>query len=116
MTMDEQLDGPQSESTPYDLEGFRAQLGTTFHVEAGSELVAVQLAEVAEGRTGGGFLRFSVLFHGPAARLLPQGTYVFRHDIMGSLPLFIVPVFGSNAERIIYEACFSQRIPTTVAP
>lgn len=36
--------------------------------------------------------------------------YAFHHDTLGSLMLFIVPVVGSNAERIVYQACFSGPI------
>jgi hypothetical protein len=97
----------------FDHATFRAQLDSTFALDLGTEPVPLRLAEVSDERTGGGFRSFSVLFHGPAERLVPQGTYLFHHETMGSLALFIVPVVGSNAERILYEASFSQPV---VAP
>ena len=76
----------------------------------------MRLIEVSDGRSGGGFQRFSVLFYGPPDRPLVQGTYTFHHEVLGSLALFIVPVLGSNAERLVYEACFSQPVPARSEP
>lgn len=94
---------------------YRLHIDTTFQVERGPDRIPVRLAEVAGERTGGGYLRFSLLFHGPADRLLPQDSYLFHHDALGELMLFIVPVVGSNAERIVYEACFTRPLPSTPA-
>jgi hypothetical protein len=98
----------------------RAQLETIFHAggEAGfhaGDDVPLRLVEVIEGQSDRRVQRFSILFHGPADRMLPQGTYSFRHDAFGAFLLFIVPVVGSNDERIVYEACFSRQVtePTT---
>jgi hypothetical protein len=33
-----------------------------------------------------------------------------RHDALGSLALFIVPIAGSTRERTIYQACFSVAV------
>src|ERR1700726_5082088 len=90
-----------------DPETFREQLDTVFQVDRDSGAIPLRLAQVADEPTGGGMRQFSILFHGPADRTLPQGMYSFRHEALGSLMLFIVPVIGSNAERIVYEACFS---------
>jgi hypothetical protein len=90
-----------------DPETFREQLDTVFQVDHDSGVIPLRLAEVADERVGGGMQQFSLFFHGPADRILPQGMYSFRHEAMGSRRLFIVPVIGSNAERIVYEACFS---------
>jgi hypothetical protein len=118
MTMDERrgMVEPGPVAGPFDAATFRAELGTTFQVVLGTEHIPLRLAEVADGRTGGGFMRFSVLFHGPPDRMLSQGTYEFGHDKLGSLLLFIVPIVGSDAERIVYEACFSHRLPARAEP
>jgi hypothetical protein len=112
MTSDEKrvMQDPPGAETGVDLETFRAQLGTTFQVDLGAEHVPLRLVEAVEGRTGGGFRRFSVLFHGPAERALPQGLYSFRHDTLGVFALFIVPIIGSDTQRILYEACFSRPV------
>ena len=101
----------------------RAQLDTIFHAcgEAGFHAageagqVPLRLVEVIEGQSDRRVQRFSILLHGPADRMLSQGTYSFRHDTLGEFLLFIVPVVGSNDERIVYEACFSRQVtePTT---
>jgi len=93
-----------------DPDAYREQVDTVFQVEHQAGPVPLRLAEVADQGTGGGFQQFSLFFHGPADRLLPQGTYAMRHDALGTLALFIVPIVGSNAERIIYQAAFSRLI------
>ena len=90
---------------------FRAQIDTVFGVDHDSGPVPLRLAEVADERIGGGFQQFSLFFHGPPDRLLPQGAYSLRHDAFGTLELFIVPVLGSNHERIVYQACLSRPLP-----
>jgi hypothetical protein len=51
--------------------------------------------------------RFSLIFYGPRATFLPQGTYTFSHPALGSFPLFIVPV-GADAAQVHYEAVFNR--------
>ena len=93
-----------------DPEVLRRHLDTVFHVAHDAGIVPLRLVEVADGRVGGRLQQFSVLFHGPSDRILPQGTYDMHHDSLGSLALFIVPVIGSTRERIVYEAAFSRPI------
>src|SRR5262245_17580813 len=50
---------------------------------------------------------FSVVFTGPADRLLPQKIYPFEHDQLGRFDLFIVPI-GKDAQGIQYEAVFNR--------
>jgi hypothetical protein len=60
--------------------------------------------------------RFSLIFHGPPDRLLPQKLYSLRHDTMGELQLFLVPVgekaegVGENRRRVgyRYQAVFNR--------
>jgi len=101
-----------------DLEpaALRAQLDTIFHAAGEAGQVPLLLAEVVEGQSDRRVHRFSILFHGAADRPLPQGTYSFRHDTLGEFLLFIVPVVGSNDERIVYEACFTRRVAEPSAP
>ena len=75
---------------------------------AAKPTVPLRLADVIDGRSDQRFQRFSLIFHGPPSPVLPQGMYSFRHDAMGEMMLFIVPVLDSNDERIVYEACFSR--------
>ena len=107
---------PMSAAGQIDPAVFLAHLDTTFRVDTEADRIPLRLAEVIDGASSGGLRRFSILFHGPADRALPQGMYTFHHDALGSLVLFIVPVIGSNDERIVYEACFSRPIPAPPAP
>ena len=95
---------------------FREQLNTVFRVGHNAAAIPLLLAEVTDQRVLGGFEHFSLFFHGPSDRVLPQGTYAMQHDALGTLDVFIVPVIGSNAERIIYQAHFSRPTPASAAP
>jgi hypothetical protein len=101
---------PVSAGGQIDAAAFHAQIDTTFRVESGADPIALRLAEVIEERPAGGLERFSLFFHGPPDRILPQDTYSFHHDALGDVMLFIVPIIGSNEERIIYEACFNRSL------
>lgn len=52
---------------------------------------------------------FSIIFHGPRAPQLTQGTYEFAHDTIGAFALFIVPI-GADADGIRYEAVFNRMV------
>jgi hypothetical protein len=97
-------------------EALRAQLDTIFHAGDKADQVPLRLVQVIDGQSDRRMRRFSILFHGPADRLLSQGTYSFRHDAFGEFLVFIVPVLGSNDERIVYEACFSRLVAEPSAP
>jgi hypothetical protein len=90
----------------HDPATYRREIGTIFRID-GPDQVDLRLATVSDERVSGGIQQFSLFFHGPADRIVPQGMYSFRHDGLGPLTLFIVPVVGSNEERIVYEACFT---------
>ena len=92
-----------------DAATFRAHLETTFVADDGERTVLLRLAEVVGERVTGGLEQFSLYFHGPADRQLPQGTYALAHDALGALALFLVPI-GANPERVVYEACFSRLV------
>ncbi len=91
------------------LETFRPVVGDTFTVgsEGGAtvDLVLVE-AEEKEGGPDAPRAPFSLLFHGPAEPLIPQGTYPFVHDSLGSLEIFIVPL-GRDEQGSVYEAFFA---------
>ena len=90
-------------------EMFRAQLDSEFRVALQGGEVSLRLVEVTDPVTAAGFERFSLFFHGPSDALLPDGLHTFHHESLGWLSIFIVPIFGSNAERIVYEASFNRR-------
>lgn len=74
----------------------------------------LELIEAAAPRSGpgrGGASRpgkrepFSLLFRGPSQPVLPQRIYPLRHDTLGTLELFLVPV-GPDDKGLCYEAVF----------
>jgi hypothetical protein len=97
-------------------EAYREHVGATFAVHGVDEAVPLRLVEVSEPRVASGFRQFSLYFHGPPSAVLPQGIYTLAHPALGPLALFIVPILGSNHERIVYEACFNQRVSAAGTP
>jgi hypothetical protein len=83
--------------------------GTKFRVDIGSggatefELVEVKALRPNSDANG---RPFALLFHGPAAQVLPQKIYPMEHDHLGTLALFVVPV-GRDATAVKYEAIFN---------
>jgi hypothetical protein len=49
---------------------------------------------------------FSLLFRGPLNPILPQRIYPLRHDAIGALQIFIVPV-ARTAAGVEYQAIFT---------
>jgi ribosomal protein S18 acetylase RimI-like enzyme len=92
---------------------FRGALDTWFEVVQGGPPLLLPLKHVHERPVSGGYARFSLLFHGPGDRPLPQGLYTLRHPVVGDHDIFLVPVIGSTAERVLYEACFNVPDPRT---
>lgn len=50
---------------------------------------------------------FALIFRGPAAVPLPQGTHHLEHDVLGALDIFIVPVGPGDDDQPRYEAIFT---------
>ena len=83
-------------------ETFTPCIGEPFVVQLSEGALALELADVAAA----GPRAFSLLFHGPLAPLLPQGTYPLTNAVSGELALFLVPV-GPQAGAMRYEAVFT---------
>ncbi len=93
---------------------FSGKIGEPFEVtvEDGA-LLALVLAESWLGEAAGGpgpegqeRVQFSLIFAGPAAPVLAQGTYELRHSELGELTLFLVPL-GPVGDAMRYEAAFA---------
>ncbi len=52
---------------------------------------------------------FSLVFHGPEDRLLPQRSYTFEHDKIGRFDLFVVPVEKAPG-AIRYQVIFNRLV------
>ena len=91
---------------------FAQHLNTNFRVRgaAAAEPVELELIQVKGYHPGpneeSGMERFSLFFQGPAEAFLPQNTYAFEHDEMGTHELFIVPV-ARNDDGFRYEVVFN---------
>lgn len=49
---------------------------------------------------------YSLVFRGPKQPLLAQCIYSLRHELMGQLEIFLVPI-GPDSEGMRYEAIFT---------
>ncbi len=94
----------------FTVETFSPLVGNTFWVlSTDSETVThLELTEAAVSPHGRPHVRppFSLIFTGPANVPLPQDTYLLRHEILGDIPLFIVPI-RADAELRSYQAIFN---------
>ena len=91
-----------------DPERFRPHIGGDFTIDDRGQRVVLRLADVADGGVANGMHQFSLIFHGPADRVLPDAIHALSHPSFGTLDIFLTPVVGSNASRTVYQACFSQ--------
>src|SRR5579872_6718939 len=97
------------------VETFQPHVGTAFRVGAGedptvvltlTEAQAVSLGDVEAPGPDGPRAPFSLVFTGPAANPLAQGTYALEHRVQGRFDLFLVPV-GMDETGRQYEAAFA---------
>jgi hypothetical protein len=85
---------------------FAPHVGTVFAIElADIGRVELELSSVAPA--GGPDGRpFSLELRGPVEPSLPQRTYPLRHEALGTLEIFIVPV-ARDGDATTYEAVFA---------
>ena len=91
-------------------ESFEPHVGSTFEVKASDkENLELELVEASPmgGAPKEGRQAFSCVFRGPGA-LLPQQIYPLKHEELGEMQLFLVPV-GHDEEKgeTLYEAVFT---------
>lgn len=87
---------------------FRPLVGDRFTVE-GAMPAALELvleSATAAGEWPGGRDPFSLIFVGPDEPLLPQAIYELRHESLGVLQIFVVPV-ARDAVGVRYQAIFT---------
>jgi hypothetical protein len=91
-------------------EDFAACVGSNFRLcpdhPDGFNLLVEQVSplKAVEGQES-----FSVYFHGPADRLVPQATYALEHERLGRMELFIVPI-KQDQDGVRYEALFNRLV------
>ena len=89
---------------------FSQHVGSKFQIPLADGDFNLTLTEVKaympEPNEESGMERFSIFFDGPADLLLPQQTYLFRHEQMGEFELFLGAI-SRDAKGIRYEAVFN---------
>ena len=91
-------------------EQFAQCLATTFQVvDEPDARFGLVLTDVSELKTGHGQESFSLLFRGPGERFMPQAIHRLRHDRLGELDIFLVPV-GRDENGFQYEAVFNRLV------
>jgi hypothetical protein len=89
---------------------FSKHVGSKFQIPLTDGDFNLTLTEVKaympEPNEQSGMERFSIFFDGPADLLLPQQTYLLRHEQMGEFELFLGAI-SRDAKGIRYEAVFN---------
>ncbi|MGA7220086.1 MAG: hypothetical protein WBX38_17350 [Candidatus Sulfotelmatobacter sp.] len=89
---------------------FERNLNTKFWLRDGAaESHAMDLIELADGHSTPRQEQFSLLFRGDPNYVFPQQIFPLKHDAIGELDLFLVPV-GRNESGTFYEAVFNRLI------
>lgn len=87
---------------------FAAQIGSTFTIHySGDAALEVHLTEAVELRapTNAGH-SFQLIFQSDRREYLPQGSFLFRHPVLGEQQIFIVPI-GPTEQGMRYQAIFN---------
>lgn len=91
------------------LEQFSGCLNETFYAALNDgeiEFVLVEARPLPTNAQGMSRAPFSLLFRNTAAFLFPQQMYQMRHQRIGDIGIFIVPVAREN-EGFLYQAIFN---------
>jgi hypothetical protein len=89
---------------------FRDNLNTPFSIRRGdADVVELELVECKDLGSTPGQEQFSILFAGPLEPFLQQMTYEMKHETLGEVSIFLVPV-RKDAEFMYYEAVFNRFI------
>jgi Domain of unknown function (DUF6916) len=95
----------------YTWEMFADCLNAKFQmVDEPSGPIELELTQVSERRVTPKQEAFSVLFRGPADRMMAQRIHRIKHERLGEMDLFLVPVDKDEA-GVYYEAVFNLLVP-----
>jgi hypothetical protein len=91
-------------------ESFSPHLNSIFALALGESTLELTLTQAAKQpvRPFPGMMRepFSLFFRSSTPVVLPQRQYAFKHEAMGRLDMFIVPI-GRDPQGIVYQAVFN---------
>jgi hypothetical protein len=91
----------------FRLTTFEGHINSEFQVmEAATVVCTLRLAEIRTRTQTPKQEAFSLFFLGPLDVFLPQGMHTLRHERLGELALFLVPV-GKSDLGFQYEAVFN---------
>ncbi len=94
-----------------NLEHFAGCVNETFHAAINDgevEFILVEARPLAAPANANTSMRapFSLLFRNTAAFLFPQQSYRMRHDRVGEIGIFLVPI-AQEREGFLYQAVFN---------
>lgn len=108
-------DGPASRVDAQTMENisentFRDNLNTEFSIRINdADAVELELIECNDLGSTPKHEQFSILFRGPLQPFLQQMIYELRHEELGDVSIFLVPV-RKDSEFVYYEAVFNRFI------
>lgn len=102
----------KSTAVGLNMEAFKSQLGTSFHINHQASKVNFKLVDVtsfaSRKQTAAGKEGFSLLFRGPKETALKQDTYLIEHEQLGMFSFLVVPVGAKDARGPHYEAVINR--------
>lgn len=87
--------------TPHVNETYLARLN-----DSEVDFVLVEARSLSTRPQSGMRVPFSLLFRNAASVLFPQQTYLMRHDSIGEIGIFLVPV-ARERDGFLYQAVFN---------
>ena len=89
-------------------ESWTSYLNHAFKIDLESESLAMELVEVSGlgEKPGADREPYSLVFRGPAQPVFEQGLIELKHQELGALALFLVPI-GPDSQGMCYEAVFT---------
>lgn len=96
-----------TEQTNY--EDFAEQVNTKFFLTENEKEFEIKLVEATVPVINASQKFYSLFFTSPKDYFLPQKTYELRHDELGEVTLFLVPI-GETEDRFRYQAVFNLLI------
>lgn len=85
-------------------------VGTQFDVlDDPSRVFCLTLTNIVEHMKTESQETFSIFFHGPSDPYMLQGMHKLKHNHLGELSIFLVPI-GQDKDGFQYEAVFNHTI------
>ncbi len=90
------------------LSSFSERLNTKFRLDSdAASVVELELLSATDLGSSPAHEQFSLIFRSPLENFLPQRIYPLRHEQLGALELFLVPI-GREQDGFHYEAIINR--------